>query len=1186
MAKSKGIDNPAVELQENNTKIRITNKSNKSKNSQRSTTKVKPPEPLKLLGSEGLFRYATKQEKIYMILGFICAILHGGGVPVVFIFYGQMTDKFIDFDQCTEYTKILLQENPENVNCINQTNVPEFTECSPDQIQQSTLDYDCLIAEGFTNETAEYYPPSFFVNSTTGEILPPTELNIASEIAVYSIIFAGIGIAATLAGYLQVLFFTWSAAGQAREIRIKFFRSVVEQEIGWFDLNTVGELNSKIAEDIGKIAGGMGDVFSVLIQKISTFILGFIVAYSVGPALAGIITIVIPAIIIGGFFMGKFVGNMTTKELKAYSKASSVSQEAIDGIRVVTIFEGQDRETERYDQALEAAEKQGIKKGVVQGVFAGYIWLVVFVIFGVSFYVGSVILKYDPGNLLTVFFCILMGSINLTQAAPNLEAVSIARSAARPIYDIIERESKINPKSTKGRKLQTVKGDIEFVNVSFSYPSRPDIKILKNCSFKANANNISAIIGPSGMGKSTLFQLILRYYDPDNGYITLDGVDLRELNVAWLRSLIAIVEQEPMLLGTTVMENIRFGNPEASDAEVYDAAKKANCFDFINELPQGFNTELISGGGGLSGGQKQRVGVARALIRNSKILLLDQATSALDTHSEKLVINEINARRVGHTTILIAHRLSTIRAADIIYGIERGTMVESGTHDELIQNQGVYFTLVTLQGGDKKRSASNASKPRSTVKSRQSIKDYENEIDQETGLTRTQSKRFKNQLRQSNRSLMKTAVPVAPQKESDEPFDPLANEIVPVQENIGRRILKYNSPELLYMSMGALSACINGAVQPSFSIIFSSILAVLAQPESSDRDHGVLLWSLAFVLIGIVNFFTQFLQIFSFGLSGEKLTRRLRRLSFHSIVGQDMTWFDSPKNSPSVLVGSLATDCAMVQGAAGKSLGAIFQAVTAIAVGLSIAFAFGWQLALVVLCFFPLMILAGVITGRIWSQSASQDRLSLAEAGRVVSECLENIRMVTAYGKEDNFDSKYIAEVQKPYNMSFRTAHKNAILYAVSQTIVFFAYSASFGYGGWLVQNDIIQFSYVFRVFSAVFFAGQAVGRAMSFAPDYAKAKIAADSVFNIIDRKATYADPYSDEGKKLKPEEVRGQIDIQNVDFRYPSRPDTQVLHKLCLEIPAGSTVAFVGQSGCGKSTSMQLLGYFESETIFGQVT
>lgn len=429
--------------------------------------------------------------------------------------------------------------------------------------------------------------------------------------------------------------------------------------------------------------------------------------------------------------------------------------------------------------------------------------------------------------------------------------------------------------------------------------------------------------------------MILRFYDPDQGKITLDGVDLTEINVKWLRSLICVVEQEPAMLAGSVMRNIKFGRRDASDAEAIEAARQANCYDFIMQLPQGFDTELTSGGGGLSGGQKQRVAVARALCRGAKILLLDQATSALDTHSEKMVISEINKRKNGRTTLIVAHRLSTIRAADKINGIEHGSIVENGTHDELMKKEGVYFKLVILQGGDSKKSDEK-------VKSRKnSVHSKKEEIDAETGFSRSASLRFRKSLKDRTRSqLSQTAAHATKKLTPDEPYDPLKDENSQQAEmtrgQITKRILGYNSKETCIMVMGGLSAIVNGAIMPFFSMIFSYLLQVLGRPAGEERDMGIIYGSVAFGVIGLISFVTQFLQNSCFAKSGEKLTRRLRRISFKSILGQDMTWFDSPKNSPSVLVGSLASDCVQVQGAAGQSLGAMFQAIAAIITGLSI----------------------------------------------------------------------------------------------------------------------------------------------------------------------------------------------------------------------------------------------------------
>ena len=239
-----------------------------------------------------------------------------------------------------------------------------------------------------------------------------------------------------------------------------------------------------------------------------------------------------------------------------------------------------------------------------------------------------------------MFYSILLGALQLSQAAPNIEAIGVAKGAAGPVFEIIDRKSKIDPFSDKGKKIsdKEFRGDIEIKGVSFAYPSRPDELVVKNLDIKFESGKTTAIVGPSGMGKSTVVQLIERFYDPQKGTVTVDGIDVRELNIGWWRNMIGVVEQEPSLFNTTIYENIKYGKPDATREEILEAAKAANAYNFIMDLPQNFETNVGERGSQLSGGQKQRVAVARALIRKPKILLFDQATSALDTESEAIVL--------------------------------------------------------------------------------------------------------------------------------------------------------------------------------------------------------------------------------------------------------------------------------------------------------------------------------------------------------------------------------------------------------------------------------------------------------------------------------------------------------------------------------------------------------------------
>lgn len=354
-----------------------------------------------------------------------------------------------------------------------------------------------------------------------------------------------------------------------------------------------------------------------------------------------VIIAVSPLLGVGAALYGLAVAKLTGRELKAYAKAGAVADEVLSSIRTVAAFGGEKKEVERYDKNLVFAQHWGIRKGIIMGLFTGYMWCIIFLSYALAFWYGSKLVleedEYSPGTLLQVFFGVLVGALNLGQASPCLEAFATGRGAATNIFETIDKKPTIDCMSEDGYKLDKVRGEIEFHNVTFNYPSRPDVKILDNLNMVINAGETTAFVGASGAGKSTTIQLIQRFYDPTDGMITLDGHDIRSLNIQWLRSQIGIVEQEPVLFATTIAENIRYGRDDATMEDIIRAAKQANAYNFIMDLPQQFDTHVGEGGSQMSGGQKQRIAIARALVRNPKILLLDMATSALDNESEAIV---------------------------------------------------------------------------------------------------------------------------------------------------------------------------------------------------------------------------------------------------------------------------------------------------------------------------------------------------------------------------------------------------------------------------------------------------------------------------------------------------------------------------------------------------------------------
>nr|XP_015092178.1 LOW QUALITY PROTEIN: bile salt export pump [Vicugna pacos] len=1016
-----------------------------------------------------LFRFSSKTDIGLMFVGSFCACLHGVAYPGVLIIFGTMTDVFIDYD--TELQELQIPGKA----CVN--NIIVWANSSLNQ--------------NVTNGTRCGF------------------LDIESEMVNFASYYAGIAVAVLITGYFQICFWVIAAARQIQKVRKFYFRSIMRMEIGWFDCNSVGELNTRFSDDINKINDAIADQMAIFIQRMTTSICGFLLGFYQGWKLSLVIISVSPLIGIGAAIIGLSVSKFTDYELKAYAKAGSVADEVISSIRTVAAFGGEKREVERYEKNLVFAQRWGIRKGIVMGFFTGFMWCLIFLCYALAFWYGSKLVlddgEYTAGTLVQIFLSVIVGALNLGNASSCLEAFAAGRAAATSIFETIDRKPLIDCMSEDGYKLDRIKGEIEFHNVTFHYPSRPEVKILSNLSMVVKSGEMTALVGSSGAGKSTALQLIQRFYDPSEG--------------------------------------------------------------------MQFDTLVGEGGGQMSGGQKQRIAIARALVRNPKILLLDMATSALDNESEAVVQEALSEIQHGHTIISVAHRLSTVRAADIIIGFEHGTAVERGTHEELLERKGVYFTLMTLQSQEDqdfnekditgKDETEDALLERKQTFSRGSY---------QASLRASIRQRSKSQL-----SYLGHEPPLGVVDHKSTYEEDKKDKNIPVEEDIEpapvRRILKINAPEWPYMLVGSVGAAVNGTVTPFYAFLFSQILGTFSIPDKEEQRSQIYGVCLLFVAIGCVSLCTQFLQGYAFAKSGELLTKRLRKLGFRAMLGQDIGWFDDLRNSPGALTTRLATDASQVQGATGSQIGMMVNSFTNITVAMIIAFFFSWKLSLVIVCFFPFLALSGAVQTRMLMGFATHDKEALEVAGQITNEALSNIRTVAGVGKEKQFIEAFETELEKPYKTAIRKANVYGICFGFSQCIVFVANSASYRYGGYLIPNEGLHFSYVFRVISSVVLSATALGRASSYTPSYAKAKISAARFFQLLDRRPTIK-VYSSAGEKW--DNFQGQIDFVDCKFTYPSRPDVQVLNGLSVSVSPGQTLAFVGSSGCGKSTSIQLLERF----------
>ncbi|KAL5482696.1 hypothetical protein ACEPAI_9290 [Sanghuangporus weigelae] len=1084
----------------------------------------------KEVGFTELFRFSTKPELVLDFVGLVCAAAAGAAQPLMSIIFGNLTEAFVDFGTALQ-------------------GVGDGT-ATTEQLEDSAAHFR----------------------------------HVAALDASY-LVYIGLGILATTFMYM----YAWVYTGEinSKRVRENYLRAILRQDIAFFDNVGAGEIASRIQTDTHLIQMGISEKVAIVVQFLASFITGFVVAYARSWRLALALTSILPCIGIAGAVMNKFISKYMQLSLKHVAEGGSVAEEVISTIRTAQAFGTQSILAAIYDSHILQAHTVDLKAAVISGAGLSCFFFVIYSAYALAFNFGTtLIINGDAtvGIVVNVIIAILIGSFSLALLAPEMQAISHARGAAAKLWATIDRVPPIDIENEGGLKLDHVDGRIDFENVNFNYPSRPDVQVVKDLSLSFPAGKTVALVGASGSGKSTVVSLVERFYDPLSGHVRLDGIDLREFNLKWLRTQIGLVSQEPVLFATTIKGNVAHGLigtkwENASEEEKFELVKeacvKANAHGFISKLPLGYDTLVGERGFLMSGGQKQRIAIARAIVSDPKILLLDEATSALDTQSEGVVQDALDKAAAGRTTITIAHRLSTIKNADQIYVMGGGLVLERGTHEELLQNsEGHYARLVQAQklreaeeGAEDAESSDTAGSVEGSPDiEKEGHHNYAAEAEEEVPLGRKASGRSLAS------EILEQKLKEKPEKEEDYSLLYIFKRFGAIQTNVWKSYL-----------IGSIFAILSGLVYPAFGLVYA--LAITAFQDTGDHaklrkagDRNAL-W---FFLIAIISTFFIGWQNYQFAAAAANLTNKLRMMAFKSILRQDVEFFDQDKNSTGSLTASLSDNPQKVNGLAGVTLGAIVQSIATLIGGSIIGLIYQWKLALVGIACMPILVSAGYIRLRVVVLKDQENKRAHEQSAQIACEAAASIRTVASLTRERDVLNIYSTSLEEPLRRSNRVAFWSNLIFSTSQAMTMFVIALVFWYGSQGVSRlEYGTTAFFVCVFSVTFGAVQA-GNVFSFVPDISSARGAGSDLIRIMDS-VPEIDAESTEGAILK--EPQGHVRFENVHFRYPTRPGVRVLRDLNLEVKPGTYIALVGASGCGKSTTIQLIERFY-DALAGKVT
>ncbi|QRW25216.1 ABC transporter transmembrane region [Rhizoctonia solani] len=993
----------------------------------------------------------------------------------------------------------------------------------------------------------------------------------------------GIGILQFITGSIFLTCFTIASGRTTDRLRRAYLDSVLHQDAEFFERVGPGEVGTRMIKDVGTIKTATGEKLGFMVWAFTTLLVALIMAFSRAARLAGVVFGVVPLAFILFMSSGYLAAKADARLLDVEGQAGTLLEQILSSVRVVQSFAAESFLVKKYDAYLD----QDIAYVVTTpGQMA----------FGcaVAFWYGSQLIVRDNlevGLMFTVFWNMFNAIFAIANILPHISAIRDSILISTRIRSEIERVPTIDVRGNKGEKLwdsqtgEKVNASIEVRNLTFSYPSRPDHKTLDDVSFVLEAGKVTALVGASGSGKSTIASLLLRYYDPSpaqggksSGGIFLAKRDIRDLNLPWLRSQIGIIAQDPQLFTASIFENVAYGlsgtpwelptsesepnyQERLADAKirVEYALKQAQAWDFVCKLPEGMDTRIKGGRTGvLSGGQRQRIAAARALVRKPRILLLDEGTSALDAETEQRMMAAVHEEQAqsGMTTILIAHRLSSIQNADRIIAMSNGRVAEQGTYSELMKLGSVFSALVRHQ----------ASAGQLTSSSQTTVSNFTSKEPEMGNRSATFSTPHVPLYRPvSTVSVARTVI--------DDPMERglLVKGTEP--QGLAARFFRLMGRYSQWILIGIIGSLCIGA---SFPIAGWLIGFVIEGLSIHDNDEQVLregrYWAMWFLVLSMVNIVSSFIAGFFLSMGGTRVDRRLRLAALSSLLRQEIGFFDQEENA----AGSLTAGIASQAGHVSAAIGLVWQQLITSGGNFIGAFILGvalsWRLALPSFAPVPAILVTAYFNIALLEKYEQTLHKPLEDASAFASENVDAIKTVAALGREslvmEYFDKN---SAQKTTKTKYLFGGALGFGFGIGSILILSAILMWWGVELYLTER--ISLKNLYATFEAVLIGAIAASRLFTYIPDMARMIQGFRAICNWEDRKPEIASLDAIKAPSL--EKVRGEINFTSCTLQYASRPKPAI-ENLNLVIPAGKSVAFCGPSGGGKSSIISMISRF----------